>query len=114
MHSIQSYPRSTREAAFLLSGIGTGTVLAGTRGEFREREICEWPGTAKYVPFASFAPRAPRYHLPPVTQILGSELAGDSGEPYALKSPGQTLFRREYRLPRSRAEVDVSWMARRS
>jgi len=47
-------------------------------------------------------------------QVPESELAGDSGEPDALKTLGGTLAGREYRLPRSLAEVNVNWMARRS
>ena len=114
MHSIQSYPRNAREAAVLLNGIGTGTVPAGARGESRDWEIFDWPDRGNYLPFASLALRAPGHQVPPVARILDSELAGDSGEPYALKSLGETLVRREYRLPRSLADVNVSWIAWRS
>ena len=54
------------------------------------------------------------HHAPSVSRVPESVLAGDSGEPDPLESPGETLARREYRLPRSLAEVNMSWMARRS
>lgn len=76
MHSIQSYPRSAREAAFLLGGIGTGNVSVGARGEFRDWEIFNWPGKGNYLPFAFFALRASGHHVPPVTRVLESGLAG--------------------------------------
>jgi hypothetical protein len=114
LHSIQRYPRNAREPAFLIGGIETGNVPAGIKGEYRDRKIVNWPGQRNYLPFASFVLRAPGHHVPPATQGLESELAGDSSDPYALKCPVQTLARRKYRLPRSLGEVNVSWMARRS
>ena len=51
---------------------------------------------------------------PPLTRVPESGPAGDCGEPAALKSPGGTVARREYRLLRSPADVNVSWMAGRS
>jgi hypothetical protein len=49
-------------------------------------------------------PRGAR-KAPPVTRVPESEPAGDCGEPDALKASGSTLARREYRLPRSPADV---------
>ena len=113
MHRFQSYLHNSREAASLPGGIGSGNVPAGARGKFRDREIVNWPGTGKHVLSASFASRAPGHHVPPVTRILGSELAGNGAGPYA-EAPGETLVRRECRPLRGLAEVNVSWMARRS
>jgi hypothetical protein len=114
VHSIQGHSRNAREAAFLPGGIGTGNVPTGARGESRDCEIVKGPCRGKYVPSAFSGLRASGHHAPSVSRVLESVLAGDSGEPDPLESPGETLARREYRLPRSLAEVNMSSMARRS
>ena len=65
------------------------------------------------MPSIQSYPRGAR-ETPPVTRVPESKPARDFSEPDALKSPGRTLARREYRLPRSPADVNVSWIARRS
>ena len=114
MHGIQRYPRNAHEAAFLSGGIGTGNVPAGARGEIPDGEIINRPGKGNYLPFASSVFRASGHHVPPVTPIPESELAGGSDEPYALTSPAQTLDRREHWLRAGLAEVNVNRIARRS
>lgn len=70
----QRYPRTAREAAFPLGGIGTGNVSIGARGELRDWEIFNWPGKKNFLPFSFFAIWARRGDEPPVAKILESEL----------------------------------------
>ena len=114
MHSIQGHPRNAREAAFLSGGIETGNVPRGVSGEFCDSEIVNGLGRGNYLPSAFSILRASGHHVPSVTRVLESVLAGGRGEPDPLESPGETVARREYRLPRSLARVNVSRMARRS
>ena len=46
--------------------------------------------------------------------LPGAEPPPDSSEPYALKSPGETLAPRKYQPPGSPAEVSITWITRRS
>ena len=65
------------------------------------------------MPSIQSYPRGAR-EAPPVTRVPESGPTGDCGEPAVLKSPVGTVARREYRLPRSPGDDNVSWMAGRS
>jgi non-lysosomal glucosylceramidase len=70
----RTYSSSAREAAFPLGGIGTGNISIGSRGEFRDWEIFNWPGKGNFLPFSFFALWARRGMEPPVAKILESSI----------------------------------------
>ena len=69
-----SYPRTAKEAAFPLGGIGTGNVSIGARAELRDWEIFNWPGKKNFLPFSFFAIWAKRGNEVPVAKIFESEV----------------------------------------
>ncbi len=70
----RSFPADAREAAFLLGGIGTGNVSIGSRGEFRDWEIWNWPGKKQFLPFSFFAIWAREQGRAPVAKILEAKI----------------------------------------
>lgn len=68
------YDQDAKEAAFLLGGIGTGTVSLGSRGELRDWEIFNRPGKGNYIPYSFFAIRAEEEGKDPVVKVIESEL----------------------------------------
>ncbi|XID93909.1 GH116 family glycosyl-hydrolase [Paenibacillaceae bacterium WGS1546] len=71
---IRSYKEDAKIAAFLLGGIGTGNVSLGSRGEFRDWEIFNWPGKGTFLPFSFFAIWAKPEDGPSVAKILESKV----------------------------------------
>lgn len=71
---IRSYKEDAKIAAFLLGGIGTGNVSLGSRGEFRDWEIFNWPGKGTFLPFSFFSIWAKPEDGEPVTKILESKV----------------------------------------
>lgn len=70
----RSFPADAKEAAFLLGGIGTGNVSIGSRGEFRDWEIWNWPGKKQFLPFSFFAIWAREQGRAPVAKILEAKI----------------------------------------
>lgn len=68
------YPEDATEAAFLLGGIGTGNVSIGSRGQFRDWEIWNWPGKKQFLPFSFFVIWAKQQGQSPVAKILESRI----------------------------------------
>ncbi|WP_329378571.1 GH116 family glycosyl-hydrolase [Streptomyces sp. NBC_01716] len=73
---VRSYPESATSAAFLLGGIGTGNFSVGSRGQFRDWEIFNWPGKNNYLPFSFFAIRTRSADGTVHTAALEAELPG--------------------------------------
>jgi uncharacterized protein (DUF608 family) len=63
-------------AAFPLGGVGTGNVSIGSRGEFRDWELCNRPNKGATLPFSFFAVRAQPDEAEPVTRVLESRITG--------------------------------------
>ncbi|NLC67230.1 MAG: hypothetical protein GX754_00260, partial [Clostridiaceae bacterium] len=64
----------TREAAFLLGGIGTGNLSIGARGEMRDWEIFNRPGKGNIMPYTFFAIWAKKENADPVAKVLESRI----------------------------------------
>lgn len=74
---------NARAAAFPLGGVGTGNVSIGSRGEFRDWELCNRPNKGATLPFSFFAVRAEPDGAQPITRVLESRIPapheGDQG-----------------------------------
>jgi uncharacterized protein (DUF608 family) len=68
------YDGKARVAAFPLGGIGTGNISVGTRGDFRDWEIFNWPGKGQFVPFSFFAIWVKSRGEEPISRILESKI----------------------------------------
>lgn len=69
-----AYEGDASVAKFLLGGLGTGNISVGSRGEFRDWEIFNWPGKNQFVPFSFFAIWAKEEEKEPVSRILESKI----------------------------------------
>ncbi|MBE3096380.1 MAG: hypothetical protein IMZ44_04535, partial [Planctomycetes bacterium] len=75
----------SREIAFPLGGIGTGTVSLGGRGELRDWEIFNRPNKGRVLPATFVALRVQRGSDPPILRVVAAEpgppYTGSSGAP---------------------------------
>ena len=65
-----------RCAAFLLGGIGTGTVSLGSRGELRDWEIFNRPEKGNHLPYTGFYIWMKQGDSPPIAKVLEARLPG--------------------------------------
>jgi uncharacterized protein (DUF608 family) len=70
----RTFDSSHAAVAFLLGGIGTGTVSLGARGEFRDWEIFNSPAKGNSIPNTFFAIRTQAAGQPPEVRVLESQL----------------------------------------
>lgn len=73
---VRTYPETATQAAFLLGGIGTGNFSVGSRGEFRDWEIFNWPGKGNFMPFTFFAVRTEDEDGEVRVAVAEAEIAG--------------------------------------
>ena len=68
----KSYPPEASQAAFLLGGIGTGTISLGARGNLHDWEIFNNPARGNDIPNSFFAIRVKREEEGPQARVLES------------------------------------------
>lgn len=72
--NFHSYEDSCLETAFLLGGIGTGTISVGSRGQLKDWEIFDTAGKVNYMPNGFFAVWCDDGHSRPWARVLESRL----------------------------------------
>ena len=109
------FPGTATEAAFLLGGIGTGTVSLGSRGQLLDWEIFNRPGRGSLLPNAHAALWVRPEGQAPIARILESRLtpplrATNGLQPYTaggLPRLARSRLRGEYPFVRVEFEDDV-------
>ena len=105
----KSYPPEASQAAFLLGGIGTGTISLGSRGNLHDWEIFNNPGRGNDIPNSFFAIRVQREGEGPAAKVLEAAIC----PPYTQRSgypSGKAGGLPRFRTSALRGEYPFAWV----
>lgn len=105
----KSYPPEASQAAFLLGGIGTGTISLGARGNLHDWEIFNNPARGNDIPNSFFAIRVQREGETPEARVLEAAFR----PPYTQRSgypSGKAGGLPRFRTSALRGEYPFAWV----
>lgn len=105
----KSYPPEASQAAFLLGGIGTGTISLSARGNLHDWEIFNNPARGNDIPNSFFAIRVQREGEVPAAKVLESSFR----PPYTQRSgysSGKVGGLPRFRTSALRGEYPFAWV----
>jgi non-lysosomal glucosylceramidase len=105
----KSYPPEASQAAFLLGGIGTGTVSVGSRGNLHDWEIFNSPSRNCDLPNSFFCIRVKRDGEAPAAKVLEAEYRPPYTQRSGLSS-GKAGGLPRFRTSLLRGEYPLVWV----
>ncbi len=105
----RSFPQQAGEVAFLLGGIGTGTVSLGVTGELKDWEIFNRPAKGSKVPYGFFALYARAEGGVPAARVLESTKISPHTQAHGYH-PGEVRGLPHFESTRLRGEYPFVWI----
>lgn len=105
----RSYGNDATEAAFLLGGIGTGTVSLSAQGEFKDWEVFNRPGKGNNMPYSFFSIWAKKDNCPSVSKLLETRLRPPYNQAHGYY-PGKVAGLPRFDSSEMRGEYPFVWI----